>query len=372
MRLSRILLAVGCLGVVGCIGLSTVALLVIAGNVPNKRLNPIEGVALQVQMWSKDAAFKATLASDATPVRFTVAAGDTANGIAARLASQGLIADADAFRTYVRYYGLDANLQAGVYLLYKTQTLPQIARALTNAGANSVRLLVREGWRIEEIVAAINQTPNMPFSGTDFLALVRGANVPADFLTSVGAPPGASLEGFLFPATYELPLDAKAGTLLDMMLKSFNSAVDAQARADLAKIGLTVYQAVTLASIVEREAVVADERPLIAGVYLNRLRKPMTLDADPTIQYALGNTRQPATWWPNLTQADYRSVVSPYNTYLNQGLPPSPIASPRRDSILAVIYERQSPYFYFRASCNGDGRHNFAETFDQQLANGCP
>ena len=97
----------------------------------------------------------------------------------------------------------------------------------------------------------------------------------------------------------------------------------------------------------------------------------MTLDADPTIQYALGNTRTAGTWWPNLTVEDYRGVILPYNTYLNPGLPPSPIASARRDSLLAVAYPRASTYYFFRASCAGDGRHRFAETVEQQIANAC-
>jgi hypothetical protein len=144
-----------------------------------------------------------------------------------------------------------------------------------------------------------------------------GASVPADFAARVGLPAGRSLEGFLFPATYTLPADAPADELISRMLQSFSAQVTDQMKADAQAQGLTLYQVVTLASIVEREAAVADERPLIAGVYLNRLRKPMSLDADPTVQYALASkTSAPATWWPPITVEDYRGVVSPYNTYL--------------------------------------------------------
>jgi UPF0755 protein len=200
----------------------------------------------------------------------------------------------------------------------------------------------------------------------------RGAVVPPEFAARVGLPLGSSLEGFLFPATYTLPADAPADELINRMLQNFNAQVTDQMKADAAKQGLTLYQAVTLASIVEREAVVADERPLIAGLYLNRLRKSMTLDADPTVQYPLGNTRDPATWWPQISVDDYRNVNSPYNTYLNPGLPPGPIANPGLSSIRAVIYPQASEYLYFRATCTGDGRHKFAATLAEQQANACP
>jgi UPF0755 protein len=370
MRRTRWLFGGGCGLSIVCIGLGLIAILIIGGSAPNPRLDPVRGFVLRVQLAGKESALRATAGTDPTPQRVTLQMGDSTSTIASKLVTAGLITDAEAFRAYVEYNGL--NLQAGAYLLAKNQTIPQIARALTNAAANIVQLRVIEGWRIEQIAEAINQTPNLQFSGTDFIAAVKGAGVPTTFLQSVGAPAGSSLEGFLYPATYELPLDATAITLRDKMLDSFNTALDAQARAAIAQQGLTIYQAVTLASIVEREAIVADERPLIAGVYLNRLKRPMNLDADPTIQYALGNTRTAGTWWPNLTQADYRSVISPYNTYINAGLPPSPIASPRRDSLLAVAYPRASNYYFFRASCVGDGRHRFAETFEGQLANACP
>ena len=124
-----------------------------------------------------------------------------------------------------------------------------------------------------------------------------------------------------------------------------------------------------MASIVQREAVRVDEMPLIAGVYFNRLTTGMKMDADPTVQYALGKSR--GDWWAQITQADYQNVNSIYNTYINLGLPPSPIASPGLDAIRASIYPEASDYFYFRADCRDDGYHEFARTFAEHLANGC-
>src|SRR5512142_3108826 len=167
-----------------------------------------------------------------------------------------------------------AQLQAGTYFLRKTYTLPEIAAALTNAGASTVTVQVIEGWRMEQIAAAIDANPLLAFKGADFLKLAQiGAEVPADFAARVGLPAGRSLEGFLFPATYTLPADAPADELITRMLQTFNEQVNDQMKADAQKAGFTLYQAVTLASIVEREAVVPDERPLIAGVYLNRLHQ---------------------------------------------------------------------------------------------------
>jgi UPF0755 protein len=156
------------------------------------------------------------------------------------------------------------------------------------------------------------------------------------------------------------------------MVLNFEDKVTLQMRADAAARATSVYEIVTIASIVEREAVVADERPLIASVYLNRLAQGMKLEADPTVQYAMGFQADTEQWWNlYLTQADYYEVDSPYNTYLYDGIPPGPIANPGLDSIMAVIYPAESPYIFFRAACDGSGRHNFAETFEEHVANGC-
>ena len=354
---------------IGCI----VIVFVLLTKPVNNRLNPIESLVLRISLSTRNDALKKAAGTDPKPLRFVVGKGDTASTIGAKLVEQGLITDADLFRNYVRYYGIDAQLQAGTYFLRKTYTLPEIAMALTNAGASTVTVQVIEGWRLEEIARAIDANPSLAFKGADFLRLAgRGAVVPTEFATRVGLPVGSSLEGFLFPATYTLPADAPADELINRMLLNFNTQVTDQMKADAAAQGLTIYQAITLASIVEREAVVADERPLIAGLYLNRLRKPITLDADPTVQYPLGNSRDPATWWPQITAQDYRAVNSPYNTYLNTGLPPGPIANPGLASIRAAIYPQASQFLYFRASCTGDGRHKFAVTLAEQQANACP
>jgi UPF0755 protein len=178
-----------------------------------------------------------------------------------------------------------------------------------------------------------------------------------------------SLEGFLYPGDYDLRPGVTAIELRDALLNAFNLSVTPDMLQQASTQGLTMYEVVTMASIVQREAVVDDERPVIASVYLNRLRLPMRLDADPTVQYAIGNTRDVTRWWPQITQDDYYGLNGvpnqSYSTYLNEGLPPGPIATPSLSSINAVLNPATTQYFYFRAGCDNDGRHVFF-TLDQQ------
>jgi UPF0755 protein len=138
-----------------------------------------------------------------------------------------------------------------------------------------------------------------------------------------------------------------------------------------AQQNLDLYDGVVLASIVEREAVQDEEMPLIASVFLNRLSANMKLDSDPTVQYSLGYNARQKTWWTNPLSTSDLAVDSPFNTYLYLGLPPGPIANPGLAALRAVAFPAQSPYYYFRADCDGSGRHLFATTFDEHIANGC-
>jgi UPF0755 protein len=136
--------------------------------------------------------------------------------------------------------------------------------------------------------------------------------------------------------------------------------------------GLSLFQAVTLASIVQREAIVEDEMPLIASVFLNRLKAGMKLESDPTVQYALGYQEESGKWWKSPLSLDELKVDSPYNTYLYSNLPPGPIANPGLNALKAVAFPAQTPYYYFRAACDGSGKHTFAETFEEHQLNACP
>lgn len=345
-------------------------------------LNPIESVALRIRLAVRGNDLNLPLGNDPTTVCFTVSSGETAATIAARLAGQGFSLDPELFRTYVRYYALDNQLQAGTFSLQRTLTLPQLAQKLTNAGADTITFRIIEGWRLEEIAAQIDATPGFTYRGADFLAAVGlGAGTQGglvgEFATQMGIPIGKPLEGFMFPDTYSLPACGTVEDLLARVLNNFETQVPPELRSAAAQIGYTFYDAVTLASIVQREAIFDDEKPLIAGVYLNRLfgrvdglpnaNVPRTLDADPTIQYAIGNSRDPQTWWVRITADDYRSVISPFNTYINPGLPPTPINSPGLAAIRAALFPETSGFVYFRACADGGGRHTFSRSFDEHL-----
>jgi len=303
-------------------------------------------------------------------IRFRIPPGADAAAIAASLFDANLIRDRQLFLDYARVEGLDRKFEAGVYFLNQTLSIAEIAPLLTDSSSSHILFRIIEGARIEEIAVLIDSKGLFGFTGPDFLETVQaGADLPSDFAGWAGSAEGASVEGFLFPDTYQLPPDISPVALRNFLLGTFRDRLGDQLRADALAQGFTIHQIVTLASIVEREAVWREEHDDIAAVYRNRLAINMKLEADPTVQYGLQGRRD--GWWPNITRADYRQVLSPYNTYLYAGLPPGPIASPSLSAIQAAIYPAESNYFFFRAACDGSFFHNFAVTFDEHLANGC-
>lgn len=189
-----------------------------------------------------------------------------------------------------------------------------------------------------------------------------------EFLSEL--PPGATLEGYLYPARYSVGRDETAADLVTKMLQAFDENVPAGVRESASKVGLTFYEVLTLASIIEREAQVPEERPVMAQVFLSRLELGIPLEADPTVQYAVSqdaaSVEEFGYWKAELTESDLANE-SPYNTYVNAGMPPGPIANPRLDSILAVLEPADTNYLYFVA--RPDGSHVFAETFEEHQQN---
>jgi len=301
-------------------------------------------------------------------IDFEVTSGEAASAVLQRMQSLGIVDEPLLLQVYLRYLGIDRAIQTGHYNLSGGMTLRDLALALQHASMPPIVLTFPEGWRLEQIADALPAT-QAPFSPEQFLEASRLGSYSPTLLAELADP--TNLEGFLFPDTYHLTQDSQAAELVAAMLDTFDQRVDPELRATYAQHGLSLYQAVTLASIVEREAIVPDERPLIASVFLNRLALGIKLDADPTVQYALGRQPDGAWWKPILTLEDLQ-FDSPHNTYLYPGLPPSPIANPGLDSLSAVAFPEPSPYLYFRAACDGSGRHTFAETFEQHLQNACP
>jgi UPF0755 protein len=183
---------------------------------------------------------------------------------------------------------------------------------------------------------------------------------------------GESLEGYLYPGSYTLPRETTLTGLLPQILMNFETQVTSEIRNGFDSQGLDLCQAVTLASIVQREAVLDEEMPMIASVFYNRLNSGALLASDPTVQYALGFNPEQNTWWTNPLSLQDLKVDSPYNTYIYNGLPPGPISNPGLAALKAVAFPAQSPYYYFRSACDGSGRHVFSKTFEEHLSNECP
>lgn len=303
-------------------------------------------------------------------IRFEIPIGSSPVVIAEALVQAQLIRDAQLFVDYARVEGLDRQFEAGIYFLKQTQTIPEIALIITDSSKSFIPFRTLEGTRIEELAELIDGNHLFSFTGDEFLALVdAGATIPEEFATWADIPAGSSLEGYMLPDTYQLPPDITAVGLRDSLLEAFRTQVGERLRDDALLDGYSIHQMVSLASIIEREAVWADEHPLISSVYRNRLDIDMLLQADPTVQYGIQGLR--GRWWPNITRADYRGIDSPYNTYLYKGLPPGPIASPSLSAIRAAIYPVESTYFYFRAKCDRSNYHSFATTYDEHELNAC-
>jgi len=351
------------------------------------------GVVRDFVQWYQPGAL-ADDAASATTGRITIEVAKGANDgqIGQLLFEKGLIKSQLAFLYAVMQANRSGTLQAGAYDLSPALRPSQIVAALKQEAGKEVSITLIEGWRLEQIVGYLGTT-ELTMNLEQFAAIAKSP--PADLLAEydflADLPAGRSLEGYLYPDTYRVDANASARQVIEKLLNTFGTRLTKEIRDGIAAQGLTIYQAVTLASIVEREAVLDKERPIIAGVYLNRINNPKAgtvglLNADPTLQYGLASDEfatRPVrdwgqiNWWPAL-QTSGNKVVLPdalagYQTYRVKGLPPSPIAAPRIASIAGVAApDTTGKFFYFVAGCpNGvrDGSHYFAATLKGQNAN---
>jgi UPF0755 protein len=287
-----------------------------------------------------------------------VTPGDTVASLAPQLERKGIINSALAFRLYARLTGRDGNLSVGEVRLRPGMSYSEVLDALERASPRVVRIAIPEGLRLEEIADRLAQA-GLVTDSKSFLALARPRTVQSPLIK--GLPDGATLEGYLYPDTYDFPSDIAPEEIVRAMVANLQRRLGNLAYGSPK---LTLHEILTLASIVEREAQVPQERPVIASVYLNRLKAGMPLQADPTVQYAVG---VPGQWWKkDLTTLDLK-VDSPYNTYLHPGLPPGPICSPGLASIEAVLFPADTDYLYFVAK--GDGTHAFSNSLEEHNEN---
>jgi len=280
--------------------------------------------------------------------------GSGSAGIAELLESEGLIRDARAFRVMLGLTGLRDRLRAGHYELAPTMSARAIAEKIASGEIATRRITIPEGLRLEQIAARLAEAELVASAG-EFLA----AAVPATVADAVKMPlPQGTLEGYLFPETYDFTYDDGPGAIVVRMVRELHSRFVAPDREAIAARGLSLHEIITLASLVEREAKVDRERALIAGVIQNRLDRGMRLQIDATVQYALPEHK------PRLTYEDLR-VQSPYNTYLHAGLPPGPIAAPGLASLRAALHPSQTDALFYVA--RPDGTHVFTRTYEEHL-----
>lgn len=289
---------------------------------------------------------------------FVISRGETAGSIADRLQKEGFIRSALAFAYLLYDTGRETSLQSGTYTISAAFTPRELARVFEKAPSEQAVLRIIEGWRLSETAAAVAKAfPSI--STADFTtAAVVGQRKNT---VLAGLAPETSLEGFLFPDTYFFRPTATATQIVDALVDQFEQCVGQTLRQAAVDRKMTIYDIVKLGSIVEREARDRSESAIIAGVYSNRLAIDMKLDADPTIQYAIGE-------WRELLLDDLE-FDSPYNTYRVAGLPPTPICSPGQAALEGAAKPAQVPYFYFVAKNDGTGGHAFAKTLEEHEAN---
>lgn len=304
------------------------------------------------------------------PVLIEIVAGDTTSDIATKLAAAGLIRQPILFTSLVRANGYDEQLRTGLYVFAPGTSMSEMLAILRQGSTAEVEVTIPEGLRLEEVAERFSLASS--YTTEEFLAVARdGAAFKDDYFLLSSLPDGASLEGYLFPDTYNISATATPEETVRMLLDNFNRRYSTIEREVLVP-NASVHDIVTMASIVQREAARTDEMPLIAAVFWNRLEPANAaetgggkLQADPTVQYALGYSEVEETWWrKNLSVGDL-TMDNPYNTRINNGLPPGPISNPGLDALRGAARPAEEDYLYFVASCAGDGTHNFARTLGE-------
>ena len=290
--------------------------------------------------------------SKATAKLFVVTPSEPLVTIAQNLKKENLIKNAFAFRLLVAQMGISKNVQAGDFRLSAAMSAREIARELTH-GAIDIWITLPEGMRIEEQAARIEE--KLKFGSNNLYRFDKNEYIKI------------AHEGYMFPDTYLIPKDATAQQVADRLRETFDQKVDKAILESAQKLNLTAEDVITLASLLEKEAKTDEEKPLIAGILLNRLNLGIALQVDATVSYAKGYNSAQNTWWGQVTTDDYKSVKSKYNTYLYPGLPQGPIASPGLSSIRAAANPKETDYLYYLHESNGN--IHYARTIEEHNRN---
>ena len=297
------------------------------------------------------------------PSSVSIALGDSAASIARRLEAADAIGSHTRFELLASLLGWESRLEPGDYAFEAGLTTFEILRRIHSGETSPLRVVIPEGLRLEQVTERLTRS-NVVNADAFRAALDAVSDAPAAGSLAANRPPGASLEGYLFPSAYSFPLDGSEEDVIRLMLARFDDSLTQQLRQRIDASGRSLHEILIIASIIEREVIEDAERALVSAVIWNRLDAGMLLQMDSTVQYAVGTE---GDWWKQeLTAADLR-LDSPYNTYRSAGLPPTPIASPGLKSIEAAASPANVPYLFFFAK--GDGTHAFAVTFEEHQAN---
>lgn len=275
---------------------------------------------------------------------FSIKPGESTEAIVKRLEKEGFIRNELAFKVLLKISGFSGKIQAGDFSLSREMNAREVVNALTH-GVFDSKLTFIEGWRKEEMADLVFRELKIP---------------RAEFLKY-------SEEGKMFPDTYFVPKNISAEELAKILKDNFEDKFSAELQKEAKRKGLTKEEVVILASIIERESRSEEERPIIAGILMKRWNNDIALEADATVQYALGYQPASKTWWKETLTAEDLSLDSPYNTRKNLGLPPGPICNPSLSSMKAVIYPKQSPYLYY--AHDKKGSIYYAQTLEEHNAN---
>ena len=281
--------------------------------------------------------------------------GMTADDIGTLLQQHGVISSKYNFWLTAKLNGADSKFKTGNYALHRNMEAREVLRMLVDGATSSLRFTIPEGYNVREIAKRLSDEGLV-----DQKEFLRAAKTFAPYsYMKKSAQADYAAEGFLFPDTYEITNDASAEDVLKMMTEAFDSKLTPELRERAAERELSIYELITLASLVEKEARFDEDRPIIAQVFLKRLRVGMPLQSDTTLQYLLDGPKEDVS-------IEDTKMESPYNTYQHQGLPPGPIANPGMAAIRAVLYPADTGYLYFVA--DRQGHNHYSMSYEEHLA----
>lgn len=296
------------------------------------------------------------ISKDTIMIDLEISSGESTKQIATELKSSGIIRNIFWMRVYFKLNNLSSRLIADTFSVSPSMSIKQIGSIITSSSKEEIKITVIEGWNAKQIGDYLEKQNIC--SSSEWLSLTENYNGDYSFLKD--KPINVGLEGYLFPDTYIIYKNASCETILDKMLKNFGRKINQDMMSEINRQGKNLFEVLTLASIIELEVPISYDRKMIADIFLKRLDEGIALQSDATINYITGNAK---------TQPSYNEtrIESPYNTYLNRGLPPAPISNPGFSAIEAVVYPELNPYYYFLTTDSGEVK--YSKTYDEHLRN---